>query len=305
MQRSRASRQVVGVADGQRTLRVCHRTRYTYAEPVQRSLHRGLLTPRETAFQHVVGSGVKMDPPPKGSTTHTDYFGNQFTLFTIDTPHDELLVEAESELNIGRPPLGDLRITIDGGDLQAVRKRIRQPESPEGRAAYEFLFDSPHVWQGPDFADYGAACFRDGDPFLSGVNQLMGRIHSEFRYDPTVTTISTPVSEVLVHKSGVCQDFAHLMIACLRSLGLAARYVSGYLVPGPDVVGAQASHAWVSVYCPGNGWTDFDPTNNVLAAGDHITLAWGRDFSDVSPFQGVVVGGGEHEVSVSVSVFGD
>ena len=220
----------------------------------------------------------------------------------IDAPHNELIVEAQSELTIRPNPLLHSEIPTCNLNIESVRQRIHQPESPEDLQVYEFCFNSPHVSQSSELARYASSCFTQHEDFLAGVGALMHRIHSGFRYDPTVTTVSTPVSEVFVHKHGVCQDFAHLMIACLRSLGLAARYVSGYLVPGPDVIGAQASHAWVAAYCPGIGWTDFDPTNDVSPSGSHITLAWGRDYSDVSPFRGVIFGGGEHRVSVEVSV---
>ena len=283
-------------------LRVSHRTRYAYAEPVTRSFHRGFLTPRTTEFQDVHESRVTINPPAAGSTTHEDYYGNRVALFMIDAPHNWLSVEARSELTIRPEPPAFSETRHCGWNLESVRQRALWPESSEDLRAHEFCFDSPHVFRRQEFAEYAASCFAEQTDFLTGVKDLMHRIHSEFLYDPAVTTISTPVSEVFVHKSGVCQDFAHLMIACLRSAGVAARYVSGYLVPGPNVIGAQASHAWISAYCPGTGWVDFDPTNDVLPAGRHITVAWGRDFSDVSPFRGVIVGGGEHEVAVEVSV---
>ena len=287
---------------GERILNVSHRTRYVYSESVSTSLHRGFLTPRVTNRQEVRNSQVTIEPPSASSTTHDDYFENRVSMFTIDVPHDELVVEARSELTIRPNPTLLSESTECSLSIDRVRERLHQPESPEDMRVYEFCFDSPHVSQSPEFAQYAASCLGGQGDFLKGVSELMHRIHSEFQYDPTVTTVSTPVSEVFVHKGGVCQDFAHLMIACLRSSGLAARYVSGYLVPGPDVIGAQASHAWISAYSPGIGWTDFDPTNDVSPSENHITLAWGRDFSDVSPFRGVIVGGGEHEVSVEVSV---
>jgi transglutaminase-like putative cysteine protease len=282
-------------------LRISHVTHYTYAETVEYSDHKAFLTPRSTDFQQLVANDVSIEPEAKGYSTNVDYFGNRFSTFALDTPHTELRVEARSELRL---PAGavDGSTVVCGGDLDAVQRRLRNQESREDLAAYEFLFDSPHVWQSQDFARYAADCFPAGQDALVGVRELMHRIHSEFRYDPAVTTVSTPISEVLALKSGVCQDFAHLMIACLRSVGVPARYVSGYLVPGQGVIGAQASHAWISVYCPGLGWTDFDPTNDVSPSGRHITLAWGRDFSDVSPFRGVVVGGGDHTIAVEVLV---
>jgi transglutaminase-like putative cysteine protease len=200
-------------------------------------------------------------------------------------------------LSVGTaPPLPD------SPNLPALRERLRIGETDEDLRAFEFAFDSPLIARSAELAAYARQSIDDHKPFLGRVDEFMHRIHSEFTYDPTVTTISTPVSEVLKGKQGVCQDFAHLMVAALRSLGVAARYVSGYLVPAPEVVGAQASHAWASVYCPGAGWCDFDPTNDTRPAHGHITVAWGRDFSDVSPLRGVMVGGGEHTVTVEVKV---
>lgn len=285
-----------------KVFRISHVTRYVYSESASLSLHKAFLTPRPTRSQTPHTSRVTVDPSPVSSTAHEDYYGNQATLFTIDVPHQALRVEAESELAIRDGPETEVNAARCALGLPEARRRVREAVTAEDLRAYEFVFDSPHVPHDPALADYALACFREGIGLLDGVRELTRRIHSEFRYDPTVTTVSTPVSEVFRHRGGVCQDFAHLMIACLRSLGVPARYVSGYLVPGEGVIGAQASHAWVSAYCPETGWTDFDPTNDVSPSGQHITVAWGRDYSDVSPFRGVVVGGGRHEVSVEVSV---
>jgi transglutaminase-like putative cysteine protease len=150
-------------------------------------------------------------------------------------------------------------------------------------------------------------CFPEGSPILVGVRALMIRIHREFAFDPKATTVSTPVMEVFERRRGVCQDFAHLMLSCLRSIGLAARYVSGYLLTRPPpgnkrLVGADASHAWVSVYCPGHGWVDVDPTNGIFPSLEHVTLGWGRDYDDVTPLRGVLLGGGDHELDIEVTV---
>jgi len=181
---------------------------------------------------------------------------------------------------------------------------------PADLDATRFLFESPHVRIKHELADYAADCFPPGKPLLLCVQALMAKIFTEFTFDPEATTVSTPVLDVLENKRGVCQDFAHLMIACLRALGLAARYVSGYLLtrppPGkPRLIGADASHAWVSVYVPGSeyGWVDFDPTNNLLPDTEHITLSFGRDFSDISPLRGIILGGGGAEPEVAVTVF--
>jgi transglutaminase-like putative cysteine protease len=196
---------------------------------------------------------------------------------------------------------------------EEVRDRLAYDATdprPEDLDATRFLFESPHVRIKHELAAYAADCFPPGTPVLVGARRLMAKIFDEFEFDPEATTVSTPVLEVLENKRGVCQDFAHLMIACLRALGLAARYVSGYLLtrppPGkPRLIGADASHAWVSVYAPGNGhdWVDFDPTNNLLPNTEHITLSFGRDFSDISPLRGIILGGGGTEPEVAVTVF--
>ena len=281
-----------------RALRIRHRTRYLYAERVSQSRHRSFLTPRTTLRQRLASSAVAIEPPPDGSTSFLDYFGNPVTLFAVDSPHRTLVIEARSAVTLGAEPPGGAPAS-DGAD--AVRSTLGRAESPDDLQALEFCFRSPHIPLEDRLGAYAREAFI-GESFRAGVARLMRRIHDEFEYDPAVTTVSTPVSTVFEHKRGVCQDFAHVMIACLRSAGLAARYVSGYLVPAPGVVGAQASHAWVSVYEPGAGWIDFDPTNDVTPSTGHVTLAWGRDYSDVTPFSGVVTGGGEHDVSVDVEI---
>jgi transglutaminase-like putative cysteine protease len=184
---------------------------------------------------------------------------------------------------------------------------LRQERDPETLDAYQYAFDSPYIRLGADLAAYAAPSFPTGRPLLDAALDLTRRIHADYRYDPTATTTATPLEKVMELRRGVCQDFAHLQIGCLRSLGLAARYVSGYLLtnppPGrPRLVGADASHAWLSVYCPGSGWIDLDPTNNQIPHDNHILVAWGRDYEDVSPVNGVVLGGGKHYVTVAVDV---
>jgi len=184
---------------------------------------------------------------------------------------------------------------------------FRDPVSPEVVEPYQFVFDSPQVRVSFELADYARESFKNGTPLLAGTKDLTRRIFTDFTYDPKATTVATPLEEVLMTRRGVCQDFAHLGIACLRSLGLPARYVSGYLRTRPPegqprLVGADASHAWFGVFNPGTGWVDFDPTNNVQPAEEHITVAYGRDFGDVSPVAGILTGGGKHNVKVSVDV---
>jgi transglutaminase-like putative cysteine protease len=183
-----------------------------------------------------------------------------------------------------------------------VREQARHRALKDNFEASQFVFESPLVTLGEQFASYSAPSFEAGRPILDAANALSRRIFEEFKYDKRATTISTPIDEVLQSRHGVCQDFAHLMIACLRSLELPARYVSGYLRSDANLTGAEASHAWVSVWCPVLGWQAFDPTNNTMPSGRHVTLAWGRDYSDVTPVKGVALGGGEHVISVSVDV---
>jgi transglutaminase-like putative cysteine protease len=281
------------------SMRVTHSSEYQYSEAVSTSYHQALLTPRTTPSQRNVETRITIDPPAEYSESRSDYFGNLVTQFTVSSSHRRLHVEADSTIVMTARPPAPLPRTAPLADLLGL---VRHAENDDDLAAFEFAFDSPQVLRSPELADYARKSFDRGQPFLNGVEAFMKRIHSEFTYDTAVTTVSTPVAEVLQVRKGVCQDFAHLMIGGLRSLGAPARYISGYLVPGAGVVGAQASHAWVSVYCPGNGWFDFDPTNDVRPSSGHITLAWGRDFSDVSPLRGVMIGGGEHVVNVEVHV---
>ncbi len=281
-----------------REYRVRHTSHYAYAETVSLSMHQVRLTPRASGTQTVRETRLVIDPSASGSVTREDHFGNATTTFTIQDPHRHLRVTAESLVSVSAAaPAG-----LDSPPLAEAVARLRARRTADELAAVEYQVESPLAPRGSLYARYAAPLFEPHRPLLEGVDALMRTIHREFRYDPAATTVSTPVSEVLEGRRGVCQDFAHLMIACLRSHGVPARYVSGYLAPRPGVVGAQASHAWVSVYCPGVGWVDFDPTNDIRPAGGHITLGWGRDFEDVSPLKGVTVGGGSHSVAVDVLV---
>jgi len=284
---------------------IVHRTRYVYESRVavaQQLLH---LKPREIAWQELIAHAVEIDPQPSEITEHLDYFGNPVRHAVLDSPHDALTVRAESEVAVfsrtggllpaGSPPWED------------VRDRLRAAAQAPHLEAAEFLFESPHIEFSPALARYVARSFPAKRPFLDGVQELNHRIHEEFAFDDSATSVSTPISEVLELRRGVCQDFAHLMTGCLRVIGLPARYVSGYILTTPPpghvrMVGADASHAWVSVYCPLVGWVDFDPTNDLVVDDEHITLAWGRDFSDVAPMRGVILGGGDQELEVHVTV---
>ena len=286
--------------------RIHHRTRYQYSLPVGHCYNLAYVLPRATKRQRV--EEIKIDISPKVSThhQHTDYFGNHFLQFAIEKDHSELDVSIISELHIKEITAN---INLDFGTPCAYVKYLLQHSKDwDTLCAREFMLDSPMVQQHQDLADYASASFSDDRPFLSAVMELTQRIYKEFAYDPHFSDVATPLADVLKHKRGVCQDFAHLAIGCLRSLGYPARYVSGYLEtlppPGQEkLVGADATHAWFSVYSPGEGWYEFDPTNNAMIGAQHITTAWGRDYSDVTPLKGVIFGGGlSPQLMVSVDV---
>jgi len=257
------------------------------------------LQPRARNNQTILEFGLDVSPTPDSVLSREDYFGNEVTYFFIAEPHRELVITSRSvaDLEPSAPPALELSPA-----WEQARDEIAKRDTPETFEAGQFVFESPSITVGAPFAQYAASSFTAGRPLLSAVEDLSRRIYTEFRYDKRATTIGTPVDEVLASRRGVCQDFAHLMIACLRSMKLPARYVSGYLRTGGDFTGDGASHAWVSVWCPVFGWQDFDPTNNVMPHGGHFTVAWGRDYSDVSPVKGVALGGGEQVISVSVDL---
>ncbi|MEM9295101.1 MAG: transglutaminase family protein [Planctomycetota bacterium] len=291
--------------------RVRHRTAYRYSTAVDLGQHRLVLRPREKAGQTTRRFDLRIDPEPDGLDPHDDAFGNHAESFTLDRPHTALVVDAQSEVEVRAPAPLMLSVSPGWEDVAAFARRDR---SPEGLDALGMVFDSRLAAGQAELADYARSCFTPGRPVLEATEALNRRVFDEFAYDPTATTVSTPVWRVFAERRGVCQDFAHLMIGMLRSLGLPARYVSGYLrsadtaPPGQSVglVGADASHAWVSlrVAAPGCdlGWVDFDPTNNRVPGDTHVTVAWGRDYADVAPVKGVLVGGGRHELEVAVRV---
>lgn len=287
---------------------VIHETTYDYESPVSISRQHLHLTPRDCAWQTCLEHTIEIDPKPGLEESRHDSFGNPVRQFAIESPHGSLRVRAESRIEV-RPHLPAAAFDASP-PWERVRDGLVYGARPIHLEANVYLFESPYVRVKREFAAYAAPCFPPGRPLLEGVQALMARIFREFKFDPKATSVATPVLKILEDKRGVCQDFAHLMLACLRSLGLPARYVSGYLLtrppPGkPRMVGADASHAWISVFCPdadGGFWADFDPTNNLLPDTCHITLAWGRDFGDVSPLRGVILGGDTHMPDVAVTV---
>jgi len=283
---------------------IVHRTSYKYRVPVTVSQHAARVEPRTLANQTLEDFSLHIDPPPALRKSRVDYFGNRVCFFAIQEVHSQLEIVARSRVSIvaATPPALSLSPIWN-----KVAKLFSDPVSPEVVEPYEFVFDSPFIRAAPALADYARESFDADTPLLEAVLDLSGRVHADFTYDKVATTVATPLEEFMEKRRGVCQDFAHLAIGCLRSLGLAARYVSGYLRTGsgegrPALTGADASHAWFSVYCPDLGWIDFDPTNNLMPGTKHITLAYGRDFGDVSPVRGILTGGGKHVVHVGVAV---
>ena len=285
--------------------RVIHRTEYDYQDSVTASYNEARLLPRFTTSQYCHGAELQIEPLPTDYREREDFFGNRVAYFTIREPHQRFVVTATSEVQV-MPQEAQLDFSL-GTDWETVGLSLRQELDPQTLNARQYTLDSPFVVADGELAAYARDSFPAGRSLLEAVHDLMQRIHRDFTYDPDFTTLATPLATVLAHRRGVCQDFAHLAIGCLRAQGLAARYVSGYIEtlppPGKEkLVGADASHAWFSVYVPELGWMDFDPTNNQIPVDRHIVVAWGRDYGDVTPLKGVIFGGGEHELAVSVDV---
>jgi len=286
--------------------RVIHTTEYLYSSPVGLCRNEACLLPRDTSYQNCRTSRLEIDPVPSDLRERRDCFGNRLNHFAIQQAHEKLKVTATSEVSTISLPENILELG-NRFSWESVKQQLKTEKTQEVLGAFPFLCDSQMISASHQLAEFAHPSFTVERPLYDAVADLMQRIFKEFKYDPGYTTVATPISEVLESRRGVCQDFAHLAIGCLRTMGLAARYVSGYIEtlppPGQErLVGADASHAWFSVYAPSVGWIDFDPTNNKLLGEQHITVAWGRDFSDVSPLKGVALGGGKHEVNVSVDV---
>ena len=286
---------------------IFHDTCYHYDSPVSLAQQLAHLWPRECSWQRCTQRQLLISPQPSARRDELDVFGNPLTRLAFERPHDELQVNARLTVEVLARPLLDFNQSPAWELTRNALTYSSQPLPSDLLEACRYRFQSPYVHLKRSFVEFSQSCFPPGQPLMLGVQALMQKIFSEFTFDAEATQVATPLVEVLERRRGVCQDFAHLMLACLRSRGLAARYISGYLLtrppPGqPRLIGADASHAWVSVFCPVLGWVDFDPTNNVQPALEHITLAWGRDFSDVSPLRGVILGGGSHDPEVRVTV---
>jgi transglutaminase-like putative cysteine protease len=283
---------------------VSHRTTYAYRKPVLQSQHLLHLTPLDLPRQRVLRHSLLIDPAPSSRTQRRDYFGNDTAILTIEDEHSELVVHARTTVEV-RPP--DLPMPALSTPWEQAASRALAGSAELDISVLQFVSTSRHTRFLAEAVAYARPSFVPGRPVLEAALDLTQRIFREFSFDPAATDISTPVAHVLAERRGVCQDFAHLAITCLRALGLPARYVSGYLLtyPPPGMAklkGADASHAWVSVWAPEAGWVDFDPTNGVMPAEEHITLAYGRDYEDVSPISGVLLGGSRQSMAVAVDV---
>ena len=277
---------------------VTHGTRYSYETSVAHSFSEARLAPRSTGSQTLHRTKLEIQPEPASFEQRVDYFGNQVACMSVFRAHSEFSLTATSVVEV----LPSTAATAQSLPWEQVAARMRAPVSEGDIRASEFLHDSPYISVDPRLAAFARDCFPPQRSLREAAVDLCAKIHREFRYQPMSTSIDTPVIDVLRNRAGVCQDFAHLMIGTLRSLGLPARYVSGYLRSGVKYQGAEASHAWLAVYTPGEGWLDLDPTNNVIPSEGHVTLAWGRDYADVPPVKGVALGGGTQTVEVEVRV---
>jgi len=280
-----------------------HETEYAYAESVSMGYNAAHLKPRSAPRQTPIESAIELTPAPDVINERVDYFGNTATYFTIQQWHTTMLVTATARVDV--EPMPPLMLNVSP-PWEQVRDKVEKTRSTECLDAYAMSFESPMCPETPGVRAFAEPSFPPGRPILEAASDLTARIYHEFSYDPATTTVATPLAQVLDQRSGVCQDFAHLFIAAVRSMELPCRYVSGYLRtfrdPAQQLVGADATHAWASVYADQFGWIDFDPTNNQVVSDHHITTAWGRDFGDVSPVKGLILGGGDHTVDVRVTV---
>lgn len=284
---------------------VIHTTEYTYFQPVSNCNNIARLLLRDTTGQRCTKTIITIEPKPDISREFEDFFGNKTMYFSIQQEHKKLRVTVKSLLEKNKTA-NNHTITENNTAWETIPGQLT-PAVNENLMAKQFIYPSYYTPLSQDIVQYAKRSFMPGISMLAAAKDLTKRIFTDFAFTQGFTNIATPLSEVMRSRKGVCQDFAHLAIACVRSMGLPARYVSGYIEtlppPGKEkLFGADASHAWFSVYIPGTGWVDFDPTNNVMPADQHITIGWGRDYADIAPLKGVVVSSGSHQLSVSVDV---
>jgi transglutaminase-like putative cysteine protease len=268
-----------------------HKTTYTYFEPVSLCHNIARLVPRDTEWQYCCNVVVRIDPEPDTVNKYEDFFGNSIIYFSIEKEHTQLTVHVRSEIE-----------SLDRGLLKRG-----QGVTEDMTEVRQFVVATPMTAWDDEIAAYARVSFAPGRPVLEAAADLMSRIYAEFEFKPGFTTVASPLKVVMRERKGVCQDFAHLAIACVRSVGVPARYISGYIETispsgGEKLVGVDASHAWFSVFISGLGWVDFDPTNNILPGVQHITIGWGRDYADIAPLNGIILSSGTHGLDVSVDV---
>jgi len=282
---------------------ITHTTRFEYSDAVPVGHNIVHLLPRTLPYQSCGRYRLSIHPEPVEVSTNDDFYGNPCSYFSIEKPHHRLTIAARSEVEVF-----ERTDTVQQTPAwETIAAQLQKGRDPVSLSAYQFIHPSPLIKPFAELEAYARESFKPGAPLAEAATDLTARIFNDFTFDPRATTVHTPVEEVFRERHGVCQDFSHLQIACIRSLGLAARYVSGYLrtIPPegkPRLIGADASHAWLAVYCGEAGWLDLDPTNNIPVATDHVTVAWGRDYSEVCPVQGVILGGGQHKMQVTVDV---
>ena len=281
-----------------------HQTVYNYSGSVSYSQHLAHLCPLNTNRQRLISYNLDISPSPKDYNTDLDYFQNQTEYFALVNPHNKLEINAYSEVEVlpNQMPLNS-----SSPHWESVRDALANPLTPQDLSSSEFIYPSKHCPHFPEITQFALRAFTPGAEILDAALRLNSMIHEEFKFDPKATTVTTSVRDVFQQKAGVCQDFAHLQITALRSIGLAARYISGYIrtspPPGkPRLIGADASHAWISLYVPNVGWVEYDSTNNIIPNLDHITVAYGRDYDDICPIRGVVYGGGTQTLNVGVTL---
>lgn len=286
--------------------KVTHRTVYEYEEPINLCHNLAMLQPRSTDSQICKRSNVNISPQPDVMSAYEDFFGNKLLYFAIQQEHRVLDVTVTSYIENTRVPGHTLEPDANNLSWEEVQQLLSVSD-PQMAAVRQFIPATPMTAFNDEVRQYALQSFTPNRSISEASLHLMRRIYQDFKYSPGFSTIATPVAEIMRNKKGVCQDFAHLAIACIRSLGLAVRYVSGYIETTPanpeaQLVGADASHAWFAVFVPEFGWLDFDPTNNQMPSTQHITIGWGRDYADVTPLKGVILSSGSHKLSVAVEV---
>lgn len=285
--------------------RITHTTEYTYAGSISLCHNIAMLIPRNTVQQLRKKTTIKISPEPDVMKEYEDFFGNKVLYFAIQHQHKKLSVTVTNEIEKQKSPAS--AISLYGNIAWELARLHLFETNPDYIDARQFITETSMTTIDDQITLYALQSFTPKRPIFEAAMDLMQRIYKDFKFDPDFSTVSTPVTEVMRLKRGVCQDFAHLAIACLRSIGLPARYVSGYIETLPalgkeKLVGIDASHAWFSIYIPNLGWMDFDPTNNQIPGDQHVTIGWGRDYSDITPLKGIILSSGSHKLRVSVDV---